>query len=53
MDIAPTSISSGDNTIQMLRVNSLTVAVATLPTESTLNAISVVGEIAHALNELL
>ena len=53
MDIAPTSISSGDNTIQMLRVNSLTAAVAALPTESTLNAVSVVGEIANSLNELL
>jgi len=53
MDIAPTSINSGDNKVQMLRVNSLTVAAAALPTESTLNAISTVGELAHALNELV
>jgi hypothetical protein len=53
MDIVPTSISSGDNRVQMLRVNSLTVAAAALPSESTLNAVSVVGEIAHTLNELL
>ena len=53
MDIAPTSIISGDNKVQMLRVNSLTIAAASLPSESSLNAISVVGEIAHTLNELL
>lgn len=53
MDIVPTSIISGDNKVQMLRVNSLTVAAAALPTESTLNAVSIVGEIAHALNELV
>ncbi len=53
MDIAPTSITSGDYKVQMLRVNSLTVAAAALPTESTLTAISVVGELAHAINELL
>ncbi len=53
IDIAPTSITSGDYRVQMLRINSLTVAAAALPTESTLNAISVVGEIAHEINELL
>ncbi|TFG33943.1 hypothetical protein EU527_06045 [Candidatus Thorarchaeota archaeon] len=53
MDIAPTSIITGEYKVQMLRVNSLTVAVASLPTESTLNAVSTVGEIAHALNELV
>ncbi len=49
MDIVPTSVSSGDYKLQMLRVNSLTVVVASQNTESTLRAVSVVGEIAHSL----
>ncbi|TFG34095.1 hypothetical protein EU527_05280 [Candidatus Thorarchaeota archaeon] len=53
IDIVPTSIVSGDNKVQMLRVNSLTVAAASLSTESTLNAISTVSEIAHTLNDLV
>jgi hypothetical protein len=53
MDIVPTSITSGDHKIQMFRVNSLTIAVSADPSESTLHAISVIGEFAHSLHELL
>ena len=49
MDIVPTSVNSGDYKLQMLRVNSLTVVVASQATESTLRAVAVVGEIAHSL----
>jgi hypothetical protein len=53
MDIVPTSMNSGDHTVQMFRVNSLTIAVSADPAESTLHAISVAAEFAHSLNELL
>jgi hypothetical protein len=53
MDIAPTTINSGDDKLQMLRVNSLTVVVAAQIGESPLHAIGVVGEIAHEVNELI
>jgi hypothetical protein len=53
MDIAPTQISSGDHALQMLKVNSLTVVVASQPGESNLHAVSAVGEIAYTLNEKL
>ncbi|MHA2024675.1 MAG: hypothetical protein ACW98U_02145 [Candidatus Thorarchaeota archaeon] len=53
MDIAPSTISSGDHMLQMLQVNSLTVVVASQPGESNLHAVSTVGEIAHTLNEKL
>ena len=53
MDIAPTSVNSGDYKIQMFRVNSLTVVVASQVTESTLRAVAVVGEIAHSLYKLM
>ena len=53
MDIAPSTISSGDHVLQMLKVHSLTVVVAVQPGESNLHAVSTVGEIAHALNEKL
>jgi hypothetical protein len=53
MDIAPTSIRSGDHMVQMFRVQSLTIAVSTDPAESPLHAISVAGEFAHSLDELL
>ena len=53
MDIVPTSVSSGEHKVQMLRVKSLTIAVASDPSESTLHAMSLVGELAHTLNELL
>jgi hypothetical protein len=53
MDIVPTCVSSGDHKVQMLQVNMLTIAVAANPSESTLHAVSLVGEIAHSLNELL
>ncbi len=53
MDIVPTSVISGDHNVQLLRVKSLTVAVAADPSESTMHAVSVVGELAHSLNELL
>ena len=49
MDIVPTSVNSGDYKLQMLGVNSLTVVVASQSNESTLRAVSVVAEIAHAL----
>jgi hypothetical protein len=53
MDIVPTCVSSGDHKVQMLQVNMLTIAVAADPSESALHAVSLVGEIAHSLNELL
>jgi hypothetical protein len=53
MDIAPTSIRSGDHIVQMFRVQSLTVAVSADPAESPLHAISFASEFAHSLNELL
>jgi hypothetical protein len=51
MDIAPSTISSGDHTLQMLKVHSLTIVVASQPGESNLHAVSTVGEIAHTLND--
>jgi hypothetical protein len=51
MDIAPSSISAGDHVLQMLQVNSLTVVVASQPSESNLHAVSTVGEIAYSLKE--
>ncbi|MFW9793484.1 MAG: hypothetical protein ACFFEE_04220 [Candidatus Thorarchaeota archaeon] len=53
MDIVPSTISAGDHKLQMLKVHSLTVVVASQPGESNLNAVSTVGEIAHALYEKL
>lgn len=53
MDIAPSTISSGNHVLQMLQVNSLTVVVASQPGESNLHAVSTVGEIANTLNEKL
>ena len=53
MDIAPTAINSGDDRLQMLRVNSLTVVVAAQPEESPLYAIGAIGEIAHDINEII
>jgi len=53
MDIVPTSVNAGEHKVQMLRVNMLTIAVAAAPTESTLHAVSMIGELAHSLNELL
>lgn len=53
MDIVPTSVNSGDYKLQMLRVNSLTVVVASQETESILRAVSVVGEIAHTLYDFM
>jgi hypothetical protein len=51
MDIVPSTINSGDHVLQMLKVHSLTVVVASQPGESNLHAVSTVGEIAHTLNE--
>ena len=51
MDIAPTTVSSGTHVLQMLKAHSLTVVVASQPTESNLLAVSTVGEIAHTLYE--
>ena len=53
MDIVPTSVNSGDHKLQMLQVNTLTVVAATQETESALRAVAVVGEIAHALDDLM
>jgi hypothetical protein len=52
-DIVPTSVSSGAHKVQMLRVSSLTIAVAADPSESTLHAVSLAGELAYSINELL
>ncbi|MHA1634154.1 MAG: hypothetical protein ACTSW8_05230 [Candidatus Thorarchaeota archaeon] len=49
MDIVPTSVSSGDYKLQMLRVNSLTVVAASHENESTMRAVAAVGEIANTL----
>jgi hypothetical protein len=51
MDIAPSTIRSGDHVLQMLKAYSLTIVVASQPGESNLHAISTVGDIAHTLNE--
>jgi hypothetical protein len=51
MDIAPSAINSGDHILQMLKVYSLTVVVASQPGESNLRAVSAVSEIAHSLHE--
>ena len=51
MDIAPSTISAGDHVLHMLQVNSLTIVVASQPSESNLHAVSTVGEIAFTLNE--
>lgn len=51
MDITPSEIKSGDHVLQMLKVYSLTVVVASQPHESNLNAVSTVSEIAHSLYE--
>ncbi|MFW9768533.1 MAG: hypothetical protein ACFFF9_11205 [Candidatus Thorarchaeota archaeon] len=51
IDIVPSTIRSGDHVLQMLKVHSLTVVVASQPGESNLHAVSTVGEIAHALDE--
>ena len=53
MDIVPTSVNSGDYKLQMLRVNSLTIVVASQANESSLRAIAVAGEIAHTLYDLM
>ncbi|MHA1950612.1 MAG: hypothetical protein ACXAAO_07415 [Candidatus Thorarchaeota archaeon] len=53
MDIAPSTINSGDHVLQMLKVHSLTVVVASQPSESNLHAISTIGDIAHTLNDKL
>ncbi|TFH09293.1 MAG: hypothetical protein E4H14_04680 [Candidatus Thorarchaeota archaeon] len=53
MDIVPTSVNSGDYKLQMLRVNSLTVVVASQANESTLRAVAVVAEIAHTLYDFI
>jgi len=53
MDIAPTAVNSGDHVLQMLKVHSLTVVVASQPGESNLHAVSTVSEIAHSLYEKL
>jgi hypothetical protein len=53
MDIVPTSVNSGDYKLQMLRVNSLTVVVASQANESTLRAVAVVAEIAFVLYDLI
>jgi hypothetical protein len=53
LDIAPTTITSGDDKIQMLRVESFTVVAASQSGESPLHAIGAVSDLAHALDEAL
>lgn len=53
VDIAPTTISSGDTKIQMLRVNSFTVVAASQLGENPLHAIGAVSELAYSLDEAL
>ena len=51
IDIVPSTINEGDHVLQMLKVHTLTVVVASQPGESNLHAVCVVGEIAHELDE--
>jgi hypothetical protein len=53
MDIVPSTINAGDHTLQMLKVNSITVVVASQPGESKLYAVTSAGEIAQTLSETL
>ncbi|MFX1558990.1 MAG: hypothetical protein ACFFBL_00205 [Promethearchaeota archaeon] len=53
MDIAPSTVASGDHFLQMLKVHSLTVVAASQPNESNLHAVSTVSDIAHSLYEKL
>lgn len=53
MDIAPSTVTSGNHVLQMLKAHSLTVVVAAQPSESNLHAISTVSDIAHSLYEKL
>jgi hypothetical protein len=53
MDIAPSTVTSGDHVLQMLKAHSLTVVVAAQPSESNLHAVSTVSDIAHSLYEKL
>jgi hypothetical protein len=53
IDIVPTSVSSGDYKLQMLRVNSFTVVAASHENESTMPAVALVGEIAHTLYDFV
>ena len=52
-DIAPTTITSGDDKIQMLRVSSFTVVAASQEGESPLHAIGVVSDLAYSLDGAL
>ena len=51
IDIAPSAVNSGDHVLQMLKVHSLTVVVASQSAESNLRAVSTVSEIANSLHE--
>lgn len=51
VDIAPSTITSGDHTLQLLKVYTLTVVVAAQPSESNLHAVSTVSDIANSLYE--
>jgi hypothetical protein len=53
MDIAPSTVTSGDHVLQMLKAHSLTVVAAAQPSESNLHAVSTVSDIAHSLYEKL
>ena len=53
IDIAPSSVTSGDHVLQMLKAHSLTVVAASQPSESNLHAVSTVSDIAHSLYEKL
>lgn len=53
IDIVPSSVNSGDYKLQMLKVNSLTVVVASHESESTLRAVAVVSEIAQSLYDIM
>ncbi|MFX1481750.1 MAG: hypothetical protein ACFFCP_01025 [Promethearchaeota archaeon] len=53
LDIVPSTINAGDHKLQMLMVGSLTVVVASQPSESNLYAVSTIGEIAQALDEMM
>ncbi len=52
-DIAPTTVTSGEDKIQMLRVSSFTVVAASHEGESPLHAIGVVSDLAYSLDEAL
>lgn len=53
MDLVPSTIQIRDYKLQIFRVNSLTVVIASHADVSTMTAVRLAGEIAHSLNKAL